>query len=103
MEKYSRNLKIFYWSIMTSPEYHELVAMFEAYFNLYAVGELMYEKGEYQTYDKLFDIRHEIKINMANFIEKNINLAEYGLERRNNPFSRGILVLTLLRMYKNNF
>lgn len=102
--KYSMELKNFYWNIMISPKCRELVSLIEAYSNQIATCEPLSDKYYDFTEEEkvmLTDL-FKAKYKVAKFIEKNIDLKRYSLERYNDYNNRLNLAFELMSMYNDD-
>lgn len=102
--EYEMDLKNFYCNIMISPKCRKLVDLIEAYSNQMATCKPL--SGKYYDFTEkekvmLTDL-FKAKYKVAKFIEKNIDLKRYNLERYNDYNNRLNLAFKLMSMYNDD-
>lgn len=103
MEKYPMNLKNFYWNIMITPKYTELVSLIEAYFDLRTEYLELNRKECFSRAQKVYEKMNETVWDMVTFIEENINLEQYELKHFDTDvIARNALALALTSMYNDD-
>lgn len=101
--KYAMDLKNFYWNIMISPRYRELVDMLETYLNLHDTYQALCRENYISKARETFDKVLELEFDIVDFIEENINLEKYELDRYNEDlYTKHALALLLINMYNDD-